>query len=164
MIILVHHRQDLIYMIGKYLIQHMDVKFVPGFHLIDIGKKSGTRQTSVCRQHCMITFSSNRKLRTVQMSDSGLKYIIAGSMINCKFDIDLRNGQISHHSVVFYIQDLPVICILQITVIFAKHISVEIIVGNGLIKGFRFLPRLSTNRMSIGISIVARTRAKQGPL
>ena len=99
----------------------------------------------------MIAFSSNRKLRTVQMSDSGLEYIIAGSMINCKFDIDLRNGQISHHSVVFYIQDLPVICIFQITVIFAKHISVEIIVGNGLIKGFRFLPLIGKIRRIQGL-------------
>ena len=71
----------------------MDVKFIANFELIDIGKKSGTRQASVCRQHCMIAFSSNRKLRTVQMSDSGLEYIIAGSMINCKFDIDLPRFQ-----------------------------------------------------------------------
>ena len=43
----------------------------------------------------MITFSSNRKLRTVQMSDSGLKYIIAGSMINCKFDIIFGKDQVT---------------------------------------------------------------------
>ena len=129
----------------------MDVKFISNFHLVNIGKKLCTRQSSVCCQYGMITLTTDRKFCSIQMSDSGLKYIIAGSMINCKFDIDLRNGQISHHSVVFYIQDLPVICILQITVIFAKHISVEIIVGNGLIKGFRFLPLIGKIRRIQGL-------------
>ena len=38
MIILFYHIENLIHLIGKCLIQHMDVKHISLLHLIDIGK------------------------------------------------------------------------------------------------------------------------------
>ena len=78
----------------------MDVKFISNFHLVNIGKKLCTRQSSVCCQYGMIALTTNRKFCSIQVSDSGLKHIISGSMLDCKSDIDLRDGQIAHDSVV----------------------------------------------------------------
>ena len=118
----------------------MDVKFIANFELIDIGKKLCAWKSTVCCENTVGTLPSDRKLCAVQMSDAGLQILVTGAMVNGKLDVDLRNGKVSHYSVICNVQDLPVFGVFDVIFIFTKYISVEVVLLNGIIESFCFLP------------------------
>ena len=88
MIVFVYHWKNLVYLVGKDFIQYMDVKFIANFELIDICKKLCAWKSTVSCENTVGTLPSDRKLCAVQMSDSCLKFIITGAMVNGKLDVD----------------------------------------------------------------------------
>ena len=100
----------------------MDVKFIANFELIDIGKKLCAWKSTVSCENTVGTLPSDRKLCAVQMSDAGLQILVTGAMVNGKLDVDLRNGKISHYSVICNVQDLPVFGIFDVIFIFTEYI------------------------------------------
>lgn len=112
----------------------MDVKFIANFELIDIGKKLCAWKSTVSCENTVGTLPSDWKLCAVQMSDTGLKFIITGAMVNGKLDVDLRNGKVSHYSVICNVQDLPVFGAFDVIFIFTEYISVEVVLVNGIIE------------------------------
>ena len=118
----------------------MDVKFIANFELIDIGKKLCAWKSTVCCKNTVGTLPSDRKLCAVQMSDAGLQILVTGAMVNGKLDVDLRNGKVSHYSVICNVQDLPVFGIFDVIFIFTKYISVEVVLLNGIIESFCLFP------------------------
>ena len=66
------------------------------------------------RQYAVIALAADGKLRSIQMSHSGLEYLLVCSMVNGQLDIDLRDGNVSHNPIPGSIQHLPVFGILNI--------------------------------------------------
>ena len=90
-IVLVYHIQDLIHLVGKGLIQYMDVKHIALVELVDIGKKSCARQPSMRRQNAVGVVPADGKNGSVQMACARLEHLVGSSMVNGDPDVDLRD-------------------------------------------------------------------------
>ena len=80
------HLKDLVHLIGKDAVQHVDIEVVPGTQQVQIGEQCGGGQSPVSGEHAMGIRTAHRKRGALQVSHAPLQDLLAGPVVDRQVD------------------------------------------------------------------------------
>lgn len=98
------HSMDFHHLIGKALLQHMQIKDIPGCQLLQIGKHLLACHTAVPGENAMGAFSTDWKRTAQKMSDAPLQRGIFRPVVDGKIHTDFGDLHIAHDAIASQIE------------------------------------------------------------
>ncbi len=93
------HHEDLVHLVGKRAVEHVQIEMVALLELVEVGEEARARQAAMRRKHAVGGLAADGQGRALQMPHAAGQRLLGGAVVDGQRLADLGNLDIAHHPV-----------------------------------------------------------------
>ena len=160
------HNQDLVNLIGQGFVQHMEVKEISLFQLLQIRKHPGCCHAGMGRNHSMRALTANGQGCSGHVPRAALQGVLAHAVVDGQQHINSGNLNVAHNAIPGQIQKAVVVQSIQFSGSSAGSqqfiIGLRFRPGRGQLFAVRFLDNLLVLRVHLRLVLLCIIAAHNG--